>query len=274
MSTIPPRKIVCTACGRTGPFRPEMAGKRVRCKCGNLISVPKVAEKPIEAKADDLSEPLRPEPLPEESDSEGLYDIREEAKPTRPQRATVAAPAADVPASVDSPPPRAPAPNMYPTTIRPKMQEAGQEQSAILRLVLLLAVLGVVIGGAIFGVKKFGGSRHPAGPQLGEDADIQEKIDGEYCKEVHAWFEEDHSRMMGPWSESQALSQADRWTQQGAKRVLAFGSRMSLVAVIELPDDPAKRKQLFDWQADWHERHMQKVWTDVGQKYLMIRLGI
>jgi hypothetical protein len=113
----------------------------------------------------------------------------------------------------------------------------------------------------------------PTTPQLGEDADIEAKMDDEYHKEVHAWFQEDSSRLMGPWTQTQALSQADRWQQQGAKQVLAFGSRMSMVAVIELPDDPAKRKPIFDWQAQWHRDHFVKVWPDVGQKYLMIRLG-
>jgi hypothetical protein len=34
------------------------------------------------------------------------------------------------------------------------------------------------------------------------------------------------------------------------------------------------RKQIFDWQAQWHREHFQKVWADGGQKYLMIRLGL
>jgi hypothetical protein len=274
MSATSPRKIVCTACGRTGPFRPEMAGKRVKCKCGNLISVPKLSEERRKAKAEDDSEPLRPEPLPEKSAAEDLYDIREEPKPAKARRETVAAPvAADSPGAGESPP-RAPAPNMYPSMSRAKIQEGGEEKSSLLRMLLLVGVLGVLIAGAIVGMKKFGGSRHATGPQLGEDADIEDKIQGEFNKDVHGWFAEDHSRMLGPWSESQALAAADRWQQQGAKRVLAFGSRLSMVVVIELPDDPTGRKQIFDWQADWHEQHMQKVWTDVGQKYLMIRLGV
>jgi hypothetical protein len=252
-----------------------MAGKRVRCKCGNLISVPKLVEEPTKVKTDDLSEPLRPEPLAEESESDDLYAIREEPKSAKPRRATVATAGNTEPAAAgESNPPRAPAPNMYPTMSRPKMQDGGEEKSGVLRLVLLMGVLGVLIAGAILGIKRFGGSPRAAGPQLGEDADIEEKIQGEFNKDVHAWFAEDHTRMLGPWTESQALSQADRWRQQGAKRVLAFGSRLSMVVVIELPDDPAERKQIFEWQANWHAQHMQKVWTDVGQKYLMIRLGV
>jgi hypothetical protein len=218
-------------------------------------------------------EPLRPEPLAADGASDELYEIREEPKPTKP-RGIAASGAAQSSVADDSPLPRAPAPNMYPTSSRGKAPDAGDEKSGLLRWAMVIVILGAVIVGAIVGIRKFGGSHRPAGPQLGEDADIEQKMQDEYGKDVHAWFEEDHTRILGPWNESQALAQADHWQQQGAKRVLAFGARLSMVVVIELPDDPAQRKQIFDWQADWHARHNQKVWTDVGQKYLMIRLGV
>ena len=141
-------------------------------------------------------------------------------------------------------------------------------------MVLVVAILGVVIVGAIFGLKFLRGSGTPAGPQLGEDGDIEAKLNDEYHKEIHDWYKEDESRMLGSWSEEQALTYADRWQKEGAKQVIAFGSKMSLELVIELPDDPAQRKAIFDWQAQWHSEHFQKVWTDVGQKYLMIRMGL
>jgi hypothetical protein len=282
MSATIPRKIICTACGRTAPFRAELAGKQVKCKCGHIVSVAKLPAQIAESKSDELSEPLRPEPLaaeagsPEhpgpEPESDDLYEIREDPKPIRPR--PVANLAGEPPITHDTPLPRAPAPSMYPTSIKPRTSEPGDEKAGMLRLLLAMGILVVVIAGAVVGIRKFSGSRRAAVPQLAEDADIQEKIQDEYNKDVHAWFEEDHSRMLGPWSESQALAQADRWKQQGAKQVLAFGARLSMIVVIELPDDPAQRKQIFDWQADWHARHMQKIWTDVGQKYLMIRLGV
>ena len=172
-------------------------------------------------------------------------------------------------------PPSEPKTPAYPTFARPKTyaSDTAHQQSQLIRIVILIAVIAVVIGGSIFGIQYLRGSGS-SGPTLGEDADIQAKMNDEYCKEIHAWFQEDSSRIMGPWTQSQALNQADHWQQMGAKQVFALGSRMSTVAVIELPDDPAKRKALFDWQADWHRNHFQKVWTDVGQKYLMIRLGI
>jgi hypothetical protein len=265
MSTSQPDRIVCPNCGRSGPNKPELAGRRLRCKCGGVIEMPKIVEPEEE-------EPLQPEPVEEAPSDDALYDVKDEQAANRNVRRppdVVAYRAQAEPEEPAEPPPPA-----YPS-FRPKTyaSDSGHEQSQLIKLVVIIALIAVVIGGSIFGIRMMRGSG-PTSPQLGEDADIEAKMQDEYYKEIHAWFQEDSNRIMGPWTQSQALNQADRWQQMGAKQVLAFGSRMSLVAVIVLPDDPAKRKQLFDWQAQWHREHMQRVWTDVGQKYLMIRLGV
>lgn len=270
MAANQPGRIVCLSCGRSGPYRPELAGKRLKCKCGGVIQVP--AAGPAEAESD---EPLRVEPIATGAteDPDAGYDIREPDEPVKQARKRPPDVVAYRTGAAASPPAEA-APEAYPTYPRPKTYSSNTaaEKSQLIRMAILFVVIGLVIGGSIFGIRMLKGSG-PSTPQLGEDADIEAKINDEYHKEVHAWFQEDSSRLLGPWTQSQALSQADRWQQQGAKQVLAFGSRLSMVAVIELPDDPAKRKPIFDWQAQWHRDHFAKVWPDVGQKYLMIRLG-
>jgi hypothetical protein len=270
-----PNRIICPGCGRSGPYRPELAGKKLKCKCGQVIHIPAAAA----AAASAEQEPLRPQPLhvPKPADVEDEYDVRQ---PEPPSNRDVERPA-DVVAYQSAPPQSAPkdenAPTMYQAYARPKTYQAdpGADQTNVIRIALILAIAVVIIGGSIFGIKMLGGKTTSTTANLpGEDADIESQMQDGYCKEIHAWYQEDSTRIMGPWSQSQALSQADHWTQMGAKQVLALGPRMSLVAIIELPDDPAKRKQLFDWQAQWHLQHFEKVWTDVGQKYLMIRLGI
>ncbi len=223
MPAITPRKIVCTACGRTAPYRPEMAGTRVKCKCGNIIDVPKPQK-----------EPAPSQPLPTEPPANDLYDIRVEPKSAKPQRVV----AAESPAVIDTPLPRAPMPNMCPTMRRPKTEGNAEEKSALLGIAIIAAILVVLVVAAIVGIKKFGGSHHPTTPQLAEDADIEEKIQDEYSKDVHAWFQEDHARILGPWSESQALAQADRWQQQGAKRILAFGRNSRWLSSSSFPMMP------------------------------------
>jgi hypothetical protein len=272
-------RITCPQCGRSGPYRPEMAGRRLKCKCGHVIQVP-AADTP------DTEEPIHLDPIApavraamvEEQRDEDEYDVAEPAP--EPNR-NVERPE-DVIAYQSAPaeqePPTKPMAPAFPAFTKPKTYSAGEgaDQSQLIRLVVILAIVVAAIGGAVFGIRYVAGSHSAsAGPGLpGEDADIEGKMQDEYCKEVHAWFQEDGSRMMGPWTQQQALSQVGRWQDMGAKQVFAFGSRLSTVAVIELPDDPAKRKQLFDWQAQWHGQHFEKIWPDVGQKYLMIRLGI
>jgi hypothetical protein len=257
-----------------------MAGRKLKCKCGNVIQVPAAEpaheEEPI--RLDPIAPARKAKPAPVDDGDE--YDIQE---PPPELNRSVQRPADVVAyrsAPIEAEEKAVQAAPTFPGFMRPKTYTAdsGAEQSQLIKIVIVLAIIVTVIGGSVFAIRYFAGSHSTAtgagATQLGQDADVQSMMQDQYYKEVHAWFQEDSSRIMGPWSQSQALSQADRWTNMGAKTVYAFGSRMSTVAVIELPDDPAKRKQLFDWQAQWHREHFEKVWSDMGQKYLMIQVGI
>src|ERR1022692_4202965 len=74
MATAQPDRIVCPGCGRSGPYRPELVGKRLKCKCGGFIEVPAAPAADVESE-----EPLRVTPIaaaPAEN-PEDEYDIRE-----------------------------------------------------------------------------------------------------------------------------------------------------------------------------------------------------
>jgi hypothetical protein len=45
-----PTSIVCPSCGKRYGYKPELAGKRVKCKCGGVIGVP-AAPAPVEEEA-------------------------------------------------------------------------------------------------------------------------------------------------------------------------------------------------------------------------------
>jgi hypothetical protein len=250
MSTTEPQKVVCDACGKAGAWRPEFAGKRIKCKCGHVIQVPAAAPAPVED--------------PNANDAYGLSE--------------------DQPAPVRKLPTLAPISNPSPTIIQSAAQSKktandaakAEEKAKFVKVAILLAALVLVIGGAIAGIKILSshGQKASAGPQLGEDADVEEMLADQTHMEIHAWFQEDPHRIAGPWTPSQALGFADRWQAMGAKQVITFGSSMTTFLAIELPTEPEKRKPLFAWQAQWHSEHFQKVWTDVGQKYLLIRIGV
>jgi hypothetical protein len=152
--------------------------------------------------------------------------------------------------------------------------EATARKSRAARVAIIVTVLVAIIGLPAVGIGWWQSHQAPVKPLKGEDKDIQMKLEKEPHQEVHSWFQQDPNRVLGPWTKAQALDTADQWKKQGAKQVIAFGTHISTVAVIELPDNPLERKGLFDWEESWNQQHDQKVWPDVGQKYLLIQLGI
>ena len=74
-------KFNCSTCGKEYRWKPELAGKKAKCKCGNVIAVP--------SKSPAAAAPARPAPKPDaEVDFDGLYALAQEEK-----KATRAAPA-------------------------------------------------------------------------------------------------------------------------------------------------------------------------------------
>jgi hypothetical protein len=83
-----PEKFQCPSCQKEYRWKPELAGKRAKCKCGTAIEIP------VEDEPQMLSEDL------------GVYDVAETA-PTPPAMPLAAAPLAVAP--VAPPPARTPA---------------------------------------------------------------------------------------------------------------------------------------------------------------------
>ena len=86
MSEIKGPKFNCSACGREYRWKPELAGKKGKCKCGSVMQVP-------------AQPPQAPEPELEDD----LYDMAADEKPITPPAYTPAT------AVAAAPPSRAPA---------------------------------------------------------------------------------------------------------------------------------------------------------------------
>ncbi len=163
---------------------------------------------------------------------------------------------------------------------KPRAQEKKREatgprkKSRIARVAIILGVLVAIIALPAIGLHWWTSHQAPPKPLVGQDKDVTSKLTKEPHQEIHTWFQQDSNRVLGPWSKDEALKTADEWKKDGAKQVIAIGTHISTVAVIELPDNPTQRKGLFEWAANWNQQHDQKVWPDVGQHYLMIQLGI
>jgi hypothetical protein len=76
MSEISGPKFACAACGKEYKWKPELAGKKGKCKCGGVLSIP--AQPPLND----------PEPDPNFDD---LYDVSDDA-PKKAPAYTAAAP--------------------------------------------------------------------------------------------------------------------------------------------------------------------------------------
>src|SRR4051812_3268206 len=64
-------RITCSGCGKSYAWKPELAGKRVKCKCGTVMSVPDAMD-------------AAPPPPPQEED---LYDFAPSSEPVKPAKA-------------------------------------------------------------------------------------------------------------------------------------------------------------------------------------------
>lgn len=76
-------KFNCSACGKEYRWKPELAGKKAKCKCGGVIAVPATAPSTAAAKpaaAKPAGARSAPRPAKQEVDFDGLYALAQEEK--------------------------------------------------------------------------------------------------------------------------------------------------------------------------------------------------
>jgi hypothetical protein len=240
-------KVTCESCGRQYSWKPPLAGKKAKCKCGAAISFPQQV------------------PAPEAQD---LYDVAE--PPQDPS----------APLEYQPPPPSAPAaPRKKAVSKSPIAEEHKAEKAAKLRqmaviLGALALVIGVVIGGKYLMPSQ---SVPPPIPQNlpGQDSRVAKMIADDGATEVEQWFKTNtEGGVIGFfWTRGKTEKVAEAWYKQGAKTVLAFGRNWTYSLAIELPDDKDKRQYFIDYAAEYRSEnpglHLPPQ-TDVGQKYIVI----
>jgi predicted RNA-binding Zn-ribbon protein involved in translation (DUF1610 family) len=285
-------KFGCPACGRQFSWRPEIAGKRAKCKCGAAVPVPAespAAAAPKQAPEVDHDDPFAAlaalsEPGAESSEDNGGYrcpSCRQSMEPgsvmcvhcgfnTRTGKrmnTKVGGGGDDAPAKGT----RFPAGGIA----KPKdAQSAGA--SAMLKPALLVVALVLVVGGAIFGFKMLSGGGAGGAPTHEIDRQVTDLIDQYGRQELKTWLapNERAQRMLMGMNERQGVAFADRLYTRGAKQVLAFGGMMSTVVGVELPADAAQRTELFKYQAEWHESMFVPVQKDEGQKFMLLQMKL
>lgn len=280
----------CPACNRSFTWKPELAGKKAKCTCGNNLTVP---AEPPEDLVDMAPEPATPQtPAPQEATSAGPqratcpscgqslepkailcfacgYNLRTGGKTAAQTSTPVATPATPAPARAPARTRQPSAPTPYPMSHRPTQEEptGSTTKYVILGSVLLLVAMGV--GGWI--IFKGTGGADANKPKLGDDAKVEAMIADDYPKDVTEWVEANSARMLGKMNPQQAKSMEQQLKKMGAVQVLAFGPGvLCLCIAVELPPNPAQRQAIFDW----HNEGTITPTKDVGQRYLLHDIGI
>ena len=158
---------------------------------------------------------------------------------------------------------------------------AAQEQGNLIRLTVFAVALFALGAAAVVGMRYLAGPKPVAAPAgapvpapAHDDAEVARLIEEEAGAEARQWLRGRPGRMLGRFTPSQAEHHVERWYELGATRVLAFGGLVSTAVAVELPPDPARRKALFDESRRYTATSDFRPATDVGQNYLLIRLGM
>ncbi|HEV8290348.1 MAG TPA: hypothetical protein VGP94_00425 [Tepidisphaeraceae bacterium] len=290
----------CDSCGKQYPWKSELAGKKAKCKCGAVLNIPTqpqaaraVARTPVAVAAAaplDESQGYRC-PACKNDLTPGTaicvncgYDLRTgqyvstqvdtgddeaEAAPTPKKKKKKVA------AAAKSGKPSATAWVGVTKSAREKAADQEVDKSrtmkqVIIALVLCVAVVGVIFGGK-FAFSKMG-NKGSAVKLPGQDAEAMRMLNENQPMEAKEFIESHKSRMIGTmWTQAKALAKIKQWYEMGAVKVyVPSDGLIARFVIIELPQDPAKREALINWQAVFEDENgNRKTIKDEGQKYVI-----
>jgi len=292
----------CDSCGKQYPWKPELAGKKAKCKCGALISIPAQAQAaraaartPVAvpaAEAVDESQGYRcpackGDLTPGQAICVGCgYDLRTgqyvstqvggddeaEAAPTPKKKKKAAG------AAAKSGKPSATGWVGVSKSRREKAAENEADKSRTIKQVVIALALCVVVVGVVFGgkfiFKAVGGKKQDV-KMPGQDAEAYRLLNENQPMEAKAFIESHKSRMLGStWTQAKALLKIQQWYDMGAVSVqVPSDGLMARIVIIELPQDKAKREALINWQAvnEDENGHIITI-KDEGQKYVLYHI--
>lgn len=291
----------CDSCGKTYPWKAELAGKKAKCKCGAVLNIPAqpqaaraaartpvavAAAAPVEETTGYRCPACKNDLTPGTAICVNCgYDLRTgqyvstqvdtgddgeaEAAPIPKKKKKKVA------AAGKSGKPSATAWVGVSKSAREKAAEQEVDKSrtmkqVIIALVLCVAVVGVIFGGK-FAFSKMG-NKGPSVKLPGQDAEAMRMLNENQPMEAKAFIESHKSRMIGTmWTQSKALAKIQQWYDMGAVKVyVPSDGLIARFVIIELPQDPAKREALINWQAVFEDENgNRKTIKDEGQKYVI-----
>ena len=282
-------KFSCPTCQRQFAWRPQIAGKNAKCKCGETVHVPEDVP-PLDA----------PEPLDDDGAEYGVAADEHAVEQSTHHRCPSCGQAMQ-PGTVlcmacgyniatgqrmhtavgggDDGPKAAPGvpenrfgvPGGLRTPVMRK--DEGSQLAALVKPAIILGVLLLVGGAAAVGLKYFSTGKADAASHPADKEYLKLSDFGEH--EMKDWVTSDPNlHMVQGMNDRQAVAFADKLYNMGAVKVVAFGGQLALKAGVELPQEPEKRKSLFEFQANYHREQALPVQVDEGQKYMVLHLKL
>jgi hypothetical protein len=271
----------CESCGKQYPLKPEYAGRKVKCKCGQVLTVPADAE--VDDGTYDIAEPAAPAPQPPKpkpavNPAPGAAKARvqtaanpslREGKPSTSSKAA------------GSQTPLVHAGSRKSAEASSVHDEAGKAK--IIKIAIAVGIVMVVVGASIVGLRVLGGDSSGGGAGGGgavaavndHDKVALDLIRSDNMTPMSEWFETGPpGKMLGGYSMKQAQNlYENKWKGElGVTEVFIANMPLSYVVVFQLPTEPEKRAAIYEWQAKFHAEQREKIQTDTGGEYLIIKI--
>lgn len=273
----------CESCGKQYPLKPEYAGRKVKCKCGQVLTVPADAE--VDDGTYDIAEPAAPAPQPPKpkpaaNPAPGAAKAPSQGAAKPPLRAGKA--------STSSRAAGGQAPLAYAGSRRSAEASSAHdeaEKAKVVKIAIVVGIVMVVVGASVVGLRVLGGDSSGGGAGGGgggavaavndHDKDARDLIRSDSMTPMSEWFETGPpGKMLGGYSMKQAQNlYENKWKGElGVTEVFIANMPLSLVVVFQLPTEPEKRAAIYEWQAKFHAEQREKIQTDTGGEYLIIKI--
>jgi len=291
----------CDSCGKQYPWKPELAGKKAKCKCGAMLNIPAQPQMARAAARTPVAVPAAA--VVEESAGYRCPACKNELTPgtavcincgydlrtgqyvnTQIDTGEDEADAAPVPkkkkkkkmaAGGGSGKPSATGWVGVSKSNREKTAEQEADKSRTIKQVTIVVALVVAVIGAVF-IGKFAfsrlGNKTSDVKMPGQDAEATRMLAENMPMEAKDFLASHKSRMIGTqWTQAKAVLKINQWYEMGAVKVyVPSDGLIARSVIIELPQDKEKRAALIGWQRvnEDENGHIVTI-KDEGQKYVI-----
>ena len=305
MATTTEPKFACAACGKQYAWKPELAGKKAKCKCGAAMSIPASVDEAAaptgaRAAAATASAPARSssrsssrgdgEPSFNDLAALAKGEIKDDAaykcpwcgSPLEGKSTICASCKMNVKTGTKHDPKKA-AKAAAKKKADDKKKSGGQSDQSAAKQIGSLIVVVILVG--IAGLRIYrtfnkasnaydAATGASSAPALDRDGDAVQMMQEMEPIEVRTFLDGNRERSLSAqWSNAQSKKYVDGWyNDYKPKKIWAFVAIISQQVIFELPDDKELRAKSLAWGRQWQDARNGTMpgKEDVGQKYMII----